>query len=254
MTAALLFPPTRRTREPVTKIATASPAAAVMRGFTPPSSALRRVTLHHPFGWAKSEDERAIRPGAQHSDCLVDPDRRPVLRPDEEADRWHLLQQQPAEIPHPALGVALVPRRRVDPHLLHLDGAGGPGGCLCLEEDRAALDPQPRATLLDLRPRTPAEAVRVAGHRIDPDLLLVRGRAGGQQQLEVLLRRRTQAGVPWRRRLGDRVDGLSGAVVARARHVTLQLCPELVDGALLADDHSGPSAGGGLGEAAPAGA
>src|SRR2546425_1435072 len=173
MTAALLFPPTRRTREPVTKIATASPAAAVMRGFTPPSSALRRVTLHHPFGWAKSEDERAIRPGAQHSDCLVDPDRRRVLRPDEEADRWHLLQQQPAEIPHPALGVALVPRRRGDPHLLHLDRARGPGGRLCLVEDRGALDPQPQANLLDLRPRTAAVTVRVPGPPLAPHLPLL---------------------------------------------------------------------------------
>src|SRR5512133_189465 len=49
-TAALLFPPTRRAEELTATIATASPAAAVMRGFTLPSSAPLRVRLHHPFG------------------------------------------------------------------------------------------------------------------------------------------------------------------------------------------------------------
>src|SRR6266550_9304358 len=38
-TAALLFPPMRRAEELTATIATASPAAAVMRGFTFPSSA-----------------------------------------------------------------------------------------------------------------------------------------------------------------------------------------------------------------------
>src|ERR1700675_2577959 len=39
LTAALLFPPRRRAEELTATIATASPAAAVMRGFTLPSSA-----------------------------------------------------------------------------------------------------------------------------------------------------------------------------------------------------------------------
>jgi hypothetical protein len=38
LTAALLFPPMRRTEELTATSATASPAAAVMRGFTLPSS------------------------------------------------------------------------------------------------------------------------------------------------------------------------------------------------------------------------
>src|SRR6266511_3527074 len=51
MTAARLFPPMKRTSAPMAKIATASPAAAVKRGFTPPVSACSRGMLHHPFGW-----------------------------------------------------------------------------------------------------------------------------------------------------------------------------------------------------------
>jgi hypothetical protein len=50
LTAALLFPPMRRTEELTATSATASPAAAVMRGFTLPISARKQVTLHHPFG------------------------------------------------------------------------------------------------------------------------------------------------------------------------------------------------------------
>jgi hypothetical protein len=50
LTAALLFPPMRRTEELTATSATASPAAAVMRGFTLPYSAPLQVRLHHPFG------------------------------------------------------------------------------------------------------------------------------------------------------------------------------------------------------------
>src|SRR6476469_2253214 len=122
-TAALPFPPGRRTRNPVTKIATASPAAAVMRGFTPPLSARPEVSLHHPFGWVgpyvamrtrrvagrpsgrsrgarrgrrrTSEEQRAVVPMALHPDGLVDVDRGGVLRPHEEADGRHPLEQEP---------------------------------------------------------------------------------------------------------------------------------------------------------------
>ena len=46
-TAARPFPPSRRTSEPVAKIATANPAAAVKRGFTLP-------VFGEPRGWAPS--------------------------------------------------------------------------------------------------------------------------------------------------------------------------------------------------------
>jgi hypothetical protein len=49
-TAARPWPPTKRTSDPMAKIATASPAAAVKRGFTILSSAGARVRLYHPFG------------------------------------------------------------------------------------------------------------------------------------------------------------------------------------------------------------
>ena len=52
-TAARPFPPTRKTSDPMAKIANASPAAAVKRGFTSPLSAGRRELLHHPFGWRR---------------------------------------------------------------------------------------------------------------------------------------------------------------------------------------------------------
>src|SRR6266511_3289928 len=133
MTAARPFPPTRRTSEPMTKIATASPAAAVKRGFTPLVSAAPRGMLHHPFGCVSSVEPK--RPRGPR-----DPARQP------EAER----QQEAAEVTHPPLRVALVSRGWIDPHLLHLYRGGRPGGCLGLEEDRVALDPDPRAALFDL--------------------------------------------------------------------------------------------------------
>src|SRR6266545_4304885 len=167
MTAARLFPPTKRTSAPMAKIATASPAAAVKRGFTPPVSACSRGMLHHPFGWeaggephsrelcaararatgrarcgrGASKDEAAVGAAPLHADCLVDSNCRRVLRTHEETDRRHLCQQQAAEVTHPALRVALVSRGRIDPYLLHLHRGGRPGRGLGLEEDRAALDP-----------------------------------------------------------------------------------------------------------------
>src|SRR5712691_12694367 len=258
-TAARLFPPTRRTSDPMAKIATASPAAAVMRGFTPLLSALARGMLHHPFGWGRSsgahkprapvppsgrargrerrrggasKDQAAVGAVPLHPDCLVDPDRGGVLRADEETHSRHLLEEKPAEVAHPALCVALVAHGRIDPHLLDLHGRRRPRRRLGLEEDPAALDPDPGATLLDLRARPPAEPVRVARHRVDADLLLVRGRAGRQQQLEVLLGRRAEPGFAGRWRLGERVHRLAGAVVAWRRHPFREIAPELVHRAL----------------------
>src|SRR5207244_555689 len=53
---------------------------------------------------------------------------------------------------------------------------------------------------------------------------------------------RAKTGVARRRRLRDRVDGLSGAIVARSRHPLLEFRPELRDRALVADDHACTSA------------
>src|SRR5207245_7312662 len=113
---------------------------------------------------------------------------RSVLRSDEETDRRRAHEQRPAEVAHPALGVAAVPPRRVDPDLLDLDRRGRPRRRLRLEEDDAVLLPEPGAALLDLRPRAPAKAVRVALQGVDPDLLAVRGGAGGDEQLVVVER------------------------------------------------------------------
>ena len=56
-------------------------------------------------------------------------------------------------------------------------------------------------------------------------------------------------GLARRRRLGDRVHRLPRPVVARRRHEPGEVVPELVDRALVADDHPGAAPGGGLREA-----
>ena len=111
------------------------------------------------------------------------------------------------------------PRRRtsgIDPHLLELHGRRRPGRRLGLEQDHAVLHPEPRSPLLDLAARAPAEAVGVAAHRVDPELLLVRRRARGHEELEVVERRRAQPGLARRRGLADDEDRLAGTVLARA--------------------------------------
>src|SRR5439155_2676023 len=90
-------------------------------------------------------------------------------------------KEQPAEIPQRAIRVAAFPRSRVDPDLLELHRRRRPRRRLGLEADHAVLQPDPRARLLDLRPRPPTEALRVAPQRIDPDLLVVRGGARGDE-------------------------------------------------------------------------
>ena len=71
-----------------------------------------------------------------------------------------------------------------------------------------------------------------------------------QQQLEVLLRGLAEAGVTRAGRIGDRVDRLAGAIVTRLRHLLLELAPELVHGALVADDHARTPARGDIREPA----
>ena len=186
-TAARPFPPRRSTSAPVATIARTSPAAAEKRGFTPRSSAAPAASLHHPFG-VDSEDQAAIRAMAPHPDPLVDPG-------------WQA--HSPAGRTGTPLGrpPAATGRDRASPAARNRgcrsDGSthtcwtwtaeGRPRRGLRLEPDRTILAPHPGSPLLDLRARPPAEAVRVACHRIDADLLRVRGRAGGEQQLEVAL-------------------------------------------------------------------
>ena len=137
----------------------------------------------------RSEDQGAVRDRAPHPDRLVDADRRLVLRPDEQADPRNTLEQPPAQVAHRPSRVSTVSRRRVDPDLLKLDRLRRPGRRLGLEQDRPVLDPEPRPTLADLGLCPPPEAVRVPVERIDPDLLLVGGGAGGDEQREVGERR-----------------------------------------------------------------
>src|SRR6266536_4057719 len=143
MTAARLFPPKKRTSEPMAKIAKASPAAAVKRGFTFPFLGAPPGEAPSPIRVGRLEDQAAVGAVALHPDRLVDADRRRVLRPDEETDGRHLFEQEPAEVAHTALCIALVARRRIDPDLLNLRGRRCPRRCLGLEQDHAALDPEP---------------------------------------------------------------------------------------------------------------
>ena len=107
----------------------------------------------------------------------------------------HTLEEEPAEVGEAARPVSAPAHLGVDPDLLQLHRVGRPRRRLGLEEDDAVLDPQPRALVLDLAARTPAEPVGVALHRVDADLLLVRGRAGGHEDVEVAQERGPQAGV-----------------------------------------------------------
>ena len=64
--------------------------------------------------------------------------------------------------------------------------AGVQAEASALNSDRAVLDPEPGAALGDLRARPPAKRFQVARERIDPELALVRGRADGDEPLEIV--------------------------------------------------------------------
>src|SRR4029450_355619 len=100
-----------------------------------------------------SEENATVGARAPHSNLFVEAPRRAVLRAHEEAHRRRVIEEESAQVAKTARTVALVPRLRVNPHLLELDGAWRPGRRLGLEEDRPALDPEPCATLLALRAR-----------------------------------------------------------------------------------------------------
>ena len=113
-----------------------------------------------------------------HPDCLVDANCGRVIAADEEANRRHALEEQPAEVTQAALRVPVPSGSRVDPDLLQLDCGGGPGRRFGLEQDRVVVGPQPRAALVDLGAGPPAETFRIAVERVDPDFLAMRRRAG----------------------------------------------------------------------------
>src|SRR5207247_3074698 len=160
-----------------------------------------------------------------------------VLGPDEEAHSRSAFEQAPAEIAQPARRVAPLPHLGIDPHLLELNRARRPRGGLGLEQDRPVLDPEPRAPLADLGKRSAAEPVGVALEWIDAELLLVRGRARREQEVEVAGCRFTEAGSLDLGRFVHHVHGLAPAILARLGHDTSRLLPELAHCAILADDH-----------------
>src|SRR5215831_16094553 len=152
--------------------------------------------VHEP-----SEENGAIVEHVLHPDGLVQADGSHVLGAHEETDGGNLLEQQAEEIAQRPRRMALPACGRIDPHLLQLDRGRRPRGRLRLEPDHTVLLPDPRATVLDLGPRSPAEALWVATHGIDAELLGVRGRAGGQEELEVAERGGSQtreARLGWR--------------------------------------------------------
>ena len=94
---------------------------------------------------------------------LVDADRRRVLGAHEQADGRHPLEQQAAEVAHASLGVAAAARRagRPRPAAAAPPRASTPDAS-ALNRITSVLDPEPRAAVLDLHARPPAEALRVA--------------------------------------------------------------------------------------------
>ena len=152
----------------------------------------------------------------------------------------------------PTRTVSLPPRDRIDPYLLELHGFGRPGRGLGLEQDHAVLDPQPRPPLLDLASRAPAEPVGVAAYRIDAELLLVRGGARRQEQLEIFEPRRAKPGPSRRRELSDDEHRLPRTIFARAGKIGPCLVPQLRDRVRLTDQHSRRGADDVAGECAAA--
>ena len=104
----------------------------------------------------------------------------------------------------------------------------------------SVLPPDPRSAVVDLRLRPPAKAVRIGAERIAAELLLVRGRAGRHEQLEVVRRRLAQAGAARLRRFVDHEDGLAGTILTWRAVVRRNRLPELGHRFFAADDHPRP--------------
>ena len=112
-----------------------------------------------------SEEELSGRRATQlHADRLVERDRRQRSRCGRTASRSASVSSSSRQqVAQPAARVAAAARLGVDPDLLHLNGGRRPGRRLGLEADHVVLEPEPRAALLDLRARAPAEALRRRG-------------------------------------------------------------------------------------------
>src|SRR4051794_38509723 len=130
-----------------------------------PSAGASRRARSAPAGRASKEDAPVLE-HSTHADRIVEGDRGGVLAPHEEHDRWSAREEQTAEVPHPARRVPVAARLRIDPDLLDLHRGGRPGGRLRLEEDDVVLEPEPRASLVDLRGGAPTECVGVVRHRV----------------------------------------------------------------------------------------
>src|SRR3954454_16013608 len=131
------------------------------------------------------EEHGSVAPDLLHADRLVEPDCRSIVGAHEERDRRRRLEQQPAEVAQPALAAALPTHLGIHPHLLDLPRLRRPRRRLGLEPDDAALEPHPRAAVLDLGARAPAKAVGVALERVDAELLGMRGGADRNEELEI---------------------------------------------------------------------
>ncbi len=183
------------------------------------------------------KQDAPVEPGSLHPDHLVEPDCSGIVGPDEQADPGDFAEEQPDQIVEPPAAVATVSDFRVDPHLLELNRLWRPRGRLGLEENRAVLDPDPGAALVDLLSRSATEAHRVCLQRVDSDLTHMRRCTSGKQQLEVLWSRRAKRRAARLRRTIDREDRLSMPVLARSIHRRLCRVPEVGHGLLVADDH-----------------
>src|SRR5947199_7145496 len=80
-----------------------------------------------------SEEDRPVAADAVHPDRLVEADGREIVGSDEERHHRSGLEQEPAEVAHPAVAVALPAHLGVDPDLLDLHRLRRPGGGLGLE-------------------------------------------------------------------------------------------------------------------------
>src|SRR4029079_6532048 len=98
---------------------------------------------------------------------------------------------------------------------------------LRLEENRVVFAPDPRAAVVDLRLRPPAEALRVGAQRITGELLRRGGRARRDEQFQVVRGRLTEAGPTRFGRLLDDEDGLTRAILTRRGQLPGDGVPQL---------------------------
>jgi hypothetical protein len=175
----------------------------------------------------RSEQDGPVVEHVLHPDSFVEPDRCHVLGANEETDGRDTCEENSAEIAKSSSRVPLAPDRRIDPDLLQLDCGGGPRRRFRLEADQAVVFPEPGPALLDLCACAPAEAFRVALHGIHAELLLVSGRTGREKKLEIVERRRPQAGAAGLGQLADGENRLTRSILAGSRQMRPHFLPQL---------------------------